>query len=276
MELTAVVDANPAARRRARWHLPGVRVLGSHARLPATYGALVAVPDRAVPGCARALAGQIDPRTRVVLHASGALPAAVLEPLRARGRTLASLHPLMTFARGDGPRVSLTGVAAAVEGDPAGVRVARRLARQLGLVPFALAAEDRARYHALAALAANFTSVLIAAACGELSRLGPSRRWSRRALEPLVLQAVRNVLATGDLSRLTGPLVRGDVDTVAAHARALPSALSRVYDSIARLAVEMLHEEGRLGLEAAQGLTTALTNPCLYDSVAVVRLREEG
>lgn len=182
----------------------------------------------------------------------------------------------MTFSRGDGPLIPLSGVVAAVEGEPQGVRAARRLARRIGLVPFTLAAGARPRYHALAALAANLTVVLIAAACAELSGLGPSRRWARQALAPLVGEAVRNALATGDLSRLSGPLVRGDAGTVAAHVRALSPALSQTYGCVARLAVEMLQREGRLDSEAAAKLESALTNPGLYDSFAVVRRREEG
>lgn len=274
--LSGVVETDAAARTRARRCLPGVPVLGQSAALPASPGVLVAVPDQAVGTCASWLAGRVGPAARVVVHTSGALPASVLAPLRGAGRQVASLHPLMAFARGDGAPVSLAGVAAAVEGEPRAVGAARRLARRIGLAPFALAAADKPLYHALAAVASNLTLILVAQACDGMSRLGPTRAWVCRALAPLVHEATRNALATGDLSRLTGPLVRGDVTTVGSHLAVLPAGLAAAYASVARLAVERLARDRMLTPETAVGLDGALTNPRLCDSVAVVRRGEEG
>lgn len=274
--LAGLLDASPQARRRARRCLGGVPVLGPADALPAAWGVLLAVPDQALGSCAAELASRLGPEARVIVHTSGAQPAAVLDELRRRGRALASLHPLMSFARGDGSLLPLAGVAATVEGDRRGVRLARTLARRLGLATVVIAAADKPLYHALAALAANLTSALVAAACEELTGIGPSRGWARRALAPLVLEAVRNVLATGDLSRLTGPLVRGDTRAVRTHLASLPPGLAAAYESVARLAVAGLQREGRITPETAAGLDAALTSPRLCDSFAVVRRGEEG
>ncbi|MGV8040953.1 MAG: DUF2520 domain-containing protein [Thermoanaerobaculaceae bacterium] len=244
--LAGLLEASAQARRRARRCLPGVPVLGPADALPAARGVLLAVPDQRLGSCAAELSGRLGSETRVVVHTSGVQPAAVLEVLRGRGRALASLHPLMSFARGDGPLLPLAGVAAALEGDTRGVRLARTLARRLGLATVVIAAADKPLYHALAALAANMASAMVAVTCEELARIGPSRGWARRALAPLVLEAVRNVLATGDLSRLTGPLVRGDARTVRTHLASLPPGLAAAYESVARLAVAELRREGRI------------------------------
>lgn len=272
----AVVEANAAARRRARRCLPGVPVLRPADPLPAARGVLVAVPDRALEECAAALAGRLSADTKAVVHTSGARPAAVLAALRGKGRALASLHPLMTFPRGDGPLVSLAGVTAAVEGDPRGLRAAGALARRLGLSAVVIAAADKPRYHALAALAANLLPALAAAACEGLAGIGPGKGWAQRALAPLVLEAVRNVLATGDLSRLTGPLVRGDAATVQAHLASLPPQLVPAYVELARLAVYRLRRDGRITPATAAGLDAALTCPDRCGSVPLVRFGEEG
>jgi len=274
--LSAVVDADPGARARARRCLPGVAVLAPGERLPSAWGGLLAVPDSAIAACAAGLAARVGRELRLAAHTSGVLPAAVLEPLRAPGRSLAALHPLMAFGRGDGPLVPLAGVAAAVEGDPRGVRHVRALARRLGLAPVSLPARHKPLYHALAALAANLAPALVAAAARELAGLGPRPGWERRALAPLVLQAVRNVLETGDLSRLTGPLTRGDAATVRTHLEALPDCLAEAYASAARVAVEGLRRDGRITPETASALDGALTNPVRCGSVLLVRLGEEG
>ncbi len=274
--LAGVCEASAPARRRARRCLRGVQVLAPDERLPLAWGVLVAVPDQALGSCAAELASRLGPEIRVVVHTSGAQPAAALDELRRRGRALASLHPLMSFARGDGPLLPLAGVSATVEGDARGVQLARGLARRLGLVTVAIATQDKPLYHALAALAANLTSAMVAAACEELAKIVRAKGWAHRALAPLVREAVGNVLATGDLSRLTGPLVRGDVDTVRSHLANLPPGLAAAYELVARLTVAGLRREGRISLETAAGLDAALTSPRPCGSFAVVMRGEEG
>ncbi|MCU0293853.1 MAG: DUF2520 domain-containing protein [Thermoanaerobaculaceae bacterium] len=276
LPVVAVVDPAESARRAARRWLPGVPVLASTDALPGSGGVLLAVPDRLVATCAAELAGRLRPEVRVVLHTAGALPAEVLKPLRARRRSVGSIHPLMAFSRGGGPLHPLAGVTAAVEGDTAAVRTALSLARSLGMRGFRIAAGAKPLYHATAAVAANLVHVLVAAACSELSRVGPSRRRAAEALRPLVLEAVTAALASGDLSNLTGPLVRGDVATVRSHLRVLSPDLAAVYTRVAGLAVRRLEGDRLISPETAVALATALTNPNSCDSVGFVRSGEEG
>ncbi len=274
--LAAVVETDEAARRTARRWLGGVPVVGSRGPLPGSWAVLLAVPDRQVGPCAADLASRLGPEVRVVLHTAGALTAEAMAALRSRRRRVGSFHPLMTFSRGGGALQALAGVSAAVEGDEAAVRAAMALARRLDMRAFRLAAEARPLYHAAATVAANLTSVLIASACSELARLGSSRRWAGSALRPLVLQAVTATLAAGDLSRLTGPLVRGDADTVHTHLEVLSPDLAAAYVEVARLAVRGLEKEGLISPETAVALARALTNPYACDSVGGVRSGEEG
>lgn len=276
MPLVEVVEPGESARRTARRWLPGVPVLGSFRVLTGSRAVLLAVPDRQVAACAAGLAGRLGPEVQVVLHTAGALTAEVLAPLRTRRRSVGSLHPLMVFSRSGGPLQRLAGVTAAVEGDAPAVRAALSLARSLGMRGFRITSDAKPLYHATAAVAANLTHVLVAAACDELARVGPSRHWAAGALRPLVLQAVAAALASGGLSSLTGPLVRGDVATVRAHLRALSPDLAAVYTRVAGMAVRELERDGLISPETAVALATALTNPNSCDSVGFVRSGEEG
>lgn len=275
--LVAVVEPCAAARRTARRWLPGVPVRCSLHVLPTSRAVLLAVPDRAVAACAADLAGRLGPEVRVVLHTAGVLPAGVLAPLRSRWRSVGSLHPLMAFPRGGGPLQPLAGVTAAVEGEAPAVRAALSLARSLGMRGFRITADAKPLYHAAAAVAANVTHVIVVAACGELARVGrPSRQAAAKALRPLVEQAVAAALASGNLSSLTGPLVRGDVGTVRSHLRVLSPDLAAVYARVAGLAVHELEREGMISAGTAMALASALTNPNSCDSVGLVRSGEEG
>ncbi|HMJ32870.1 MAG TPA: DUF2520 domain-containing protein [Baekduia sp.] len=158
---------------------------------------LLCVPDAEIAGAAACIT-----RGRLVGHCSGATTLAPLAP----HADAFSLHPLMTVTAAG---ADFAGAAAAVAGTTERARAAARdLATALRMRPFAVADGDRAAYHAAASMASNFLITLEWAA----ERLGPV---DRAALAPLVHATVDNWLAHGPQAALTGPIARGDEDTVA-------------------------------------------------------------
>ena len=196
---------------------------------------LLCVPDGQIASAAEALGGP-----RLVGHTSG---ATTLDFLLAAGHEAFSLHPLMTVPRGAGPE-QLAGAPAAVAGStPRALRTARALAGAAGMRPIEIADEDRAAYHAAASVAAN---LLVALEDGA-ERLMASAGAGRDALVPLVRAAVEAWAAQGGERALTGPIARGDDDTVArqraAVAQRTPDLLP-VFDALAD-ATRRLAERGR-------------------------------
>ncbi|SDT18055.1 pantoate--beta-alanine ligase [Actinopolymorpha singaporensis] len=192
--------------------------------------ALLCVPDESISAvCAEVAAGTDLPP--YVGHVSGATGLDALESAARRGAQTFRLHPLQTIPA---PGTSLTGVPAAVTGStPAAAEVARTLARRLGMVPFDLAEEHRAAYHAGAVLASNFVLALAETAADLLTRAGVKD--ARAALTPLVLSTAANWAGAGPAA-LTGPIARGDEETVRAHQAALADLapeLSPVYTALA-------------------------------------------
>ncbi|MDQ2984091.1 MAG: DUF2520 domain-containing protein [Actinomycetota bacterium] len=163
---------------------------------------LLCVPDAAIAE----VAGSIEPGPWIA-HVSGATPLATLEPHRRRF----SVHPLQSFMVDRGPE-QLDGAYAAVSGE-ADEAVAHgvELARVLGLEPFELDDGDRALYHAGASVASNFLVTLHAAAVELVSSAGVPPE----ALEPLMRRTIENGF------QLTGPIARGDWETVEAHLAAI-------------------------------------------------------
>jgi predicted short-subunit dehydrogenase-like oxidoreductase (DUF2520 family) len=160
---------------------------------------LLCVPDAEIAGAASLIA----PR-RLVGHCSGATS---LHPLVPHERF--SLHPLMTVTAAG---AAFTGAGAAIAGSsPLALALARDLARALGMRPFEVADEDRAAYHAAASIASNFLVTLEAAA----ERLAATAGADRDVLVPLVRATVENWAALGPERALTGPVARGDEETVA-------------------------------------------------------------
>jgi predicted short-subunit dehydrogenase-like oxidoreductase (DUF2520 family) len=178
---------------------------------------LLCVPDTAIAEVARGIE-----RGPWVAHVSGASPLAALDPHERRF----SVHPLQTFTRRRGAE-QLDGAFAAVTGESEAARERGFwLAQLLGLRPFALADEARPLYHAGAAIASNYLVTLHRVA----SELFCGAGAPAEALVPLMRRTIDNGF------ELTGPIERGDWQTVEAHRRAIRAAapeLEPMYDVLA-------------------------------------------
>jgi predicted short-subunit dehydrogenase-like oxidoreductase (DUF2520 family) len=159
---------------------------------------LLCVPDSAIAEVARA----IEPGPWLA-HVSGGTPLSALDPHTRRF----GVHPLQTFTRRRGPE-QLDGAWAAVTAETDDGRgLGFELAEILGLRPFELEQEDRAIYHAGAAIASNYLVTLYRAA----SELVEAAGAPPDALEPLMRRTIENDF------ELTGPISRGDWETVERH-----------------------------------------------------------
>lgn len=166
---------------------------------------LIATPDTVVADVAAA----IRPGRAVVAHVAGSLGLDVLAPHDRR----AALHPLMSLPDAEIGAERLTGGWFAVAGDP----LVADLATALGGRTFEIADDDRALYHAAAAVASNHLVALL----GHAQRLGASVGVPADALMALALGSAENALALGPAAALTGPAARGDEATLVAHRDAI-------------------------------------------------------
>ena len=191
---------------------------------------LLCVPDAAIPAAAAAIA----PRDGLLVgHCSGATGLDALAPHEAFG-----LHPLMTVPAG-APAGVLRGAGCAIDGTTArALGAARELADRLGMRATTVAPEDRAAYHAAAAIASNFLVTIEAAA----ERLAATAGIERAQLAPLVRASVENWAALGPQRALTGPIARGDRATVERHRAAIAERaadLLPLYDALANATREL-------------------------------------
>jgi predicted short-subunit dehydrogenase-like oxidoreductase (DUF2520 family) len=179
---------------------------------------LLCVPDAVIRDVARDLV----PGPGWIAHVSGGTPLAALEPHERRF----GLHPLQTFTRARGPE-QLDGAFAAVTAEtPEARERGFELARLLGLKPFELAEDARPLYHAGAAIASNYLVTLHRVA----SELFRSAGAPPEALVPLMQRTIENGF------ELTGPIERGDWETVEAHREAIRATrpdLEALYDVLA-------------------------------------------
>ncbi|MGD0440125.1 MAG: Rossmann-like and DUF2520 domain-containing protein [Acidimicrobiales bacterium] len=202
----------------------GVQVEGPLGRADdpssAAYGAdvlLITVPDREIAGVASAVR---PVRSTVVAHCSGALGLDVLAP----HERVAALHPLVTLPDpAVGAERLCSGCYFAVAGDQAVADLVRALGGQSLQIP----TNARVGYHAAACVASNHLVALL----GQVQRMAASVGLPLEAFLPLARGALDDVCRLGPAAALTGPVARGDINTIEGHRRVLDPEELGGYDA---------------------------------------------
>jgi predicted short-subunit dehydrogenase-like oxidoreductase (DUF2520 family) len=215
---------------------------------------LVTVRDAQLDGALGFLSTAPLSSEAVVLHASGSAEPSGLAALRTAGHPCGTFHPLVALSDPTHAPQTLRGAWIGVDGDDAARQVSERLAAAVGAHVLRIPPGEKPRYHAAAVFASNFPTVLMGLAEELLRDVGIPADVARQALHPLFASAVENMRRGGGAAALTGPIVRGDVDTIDGHLRALrahPDTLD-AYRALSHAALRWLREsdsgagEGRL------------------------------
>ncbi|GAB4009287.1 Rossmann-like and DUF2520 domain-containing protein [Nocardioides ultimimeridianus] len=246
-EIVAVAGESDASRRRAADLLPGVPL-----HKPTTVARkadllLLTVPDDMLSNVVTMLSESGALRAgQYVVHTSGAHGLAILEPAARVGARAVALHPAMTFTGTAVDLDRLTGCVFGLTAGPLERPLAERLVNDLGGRATWVPEEMRTLYHAGLAHGANHLVTLVSEAMGILAAAGVDD--TAGTLRPLLQAALDNALTQGDAA-LTGPIVRGDIKTVAAHVREIertrPDTLPS-YVALARATLSRAVTDGRV------------------------------
>ena len=235
-------------------------------RLPREGIVFLAVPDGAVSEMAARIAGMHPSPKLSFVHLSGALgldALAAIEP-----NPVGSFHPLQSFPFYR-DQAAFRGITIAIDATtPALLRALQQLARRLGARPRKVADAERVRYHAAAVYASNFVDAVIAEAVHELEAIGWTEAEATTALMPLVEGAVENIRRKGVVRAMTGPIRRGDEETVSHHLQAVERP--DLYRILGSIALEIAQAAG-LEPAAARRVRRALTR-----DVAATRRRKRS
>lgn len=221
----------------------------------------LAVPDDAIAAaCDEILARRPSLKGQIVLHSSGALPAAILAPARQAGAGIASVHPVMSFPRRE--IVPLNHVLFGIEAEHrrALARI-RAVVQAIGGTPFVIPSGSKALYHAAGTLASPLLVSLIAAAERTARHAGLNPQDASKLVTALAQATVSN-LATragaGDSKpssrewNWSGPFARGDAGTIQLHLEALDAhpVLAQAYRALAVNALGELPVKQKHKMEA--------------------------
>lgn len=210
---------------------------------------LLAVPDDLILELALSLQRQVNfSPAQTLIHFSGVHAAAIMRDSMTAAATL-SIHPLLPFASRQLASEKLTDCPCALEGDQASLLLGETLISAFGGQPFRIASSHKALYHASACIASNFLVSLLASATELLAECGLAQPQATALLLPLVQASLDNVAQFGPQQGLTGPIVRGDAGTVAAHLAALQKSapqLLPLYQVLGNKTIELAQAASRL------------------------------
>jgi predicted short-subunit dehydrogenase-like oxidoreductase (DUF2520 family) len=257
----AAVASRDSERRAAFCRLvPGARpFIDAIALLDEVELIVLAVPDDAIPEVIEPLrlyGGQ------AMIHTSGLLGADALEPALAAGSHVGAFHPLVSFTADVERSVeALAGATVALEADEFLMTLLADLAEAIGGRPVRLPRGSKPLYHAAAVMASGGLVALLDAVVRLGAGAGIDEAGSLALYGRLLEQTLANARAVGVAAALTGPMVRGDAGTVAAHVAALEARapdLLDLYASLARREIAIAEDRGALSTERRDRVLSAL------------------
>lgn len=182
---------------------------------------MLAVSDDQIgPACA-ALVAEGRQTGSIVFHCSGALGSTLLLPASQAGASVASVHPIRSFADPGQVAASFDGTYCGVEGDALALAFLTPALIAIGARPVPIDPAAKTVYHAAAVFASNYLVTVLDASLRAYQAAGIPEAVARELAGPLITETVANVLRLGAAPALTGPIARGDMATVARQQQAV-------------------------------------------------------
>ena len=209
---------------------------------------LLGCSDNQLAACANALSnsGLINASTSV-FHCSGALSSEVLQPLKSVNASVASIHPIKSFADPKQAITDFAGTYCGMEGDSAALRQLEPAFIALGAVLFALNANTKTLYHTASVMACNYLVALQEVSLQTFAQAGVERELAMQILLPIVRGTVDNIFRLGSAQALTGPIARGDYTIVERQLTALAHwqpAYAALYQQLGQVAYTLSIQQG--------------------------------
>lgn len=210
---------------------------------------LLTVPDDAIESVCNDLSqNKVFTQGQIVAHCSGALSSEVLASARdICGAKIASAHPLQTFSTAQSSIDAMPGTYWFCEGEATAVAALSSMITTIGGIPNVIPTDKKVLYHCSSVIACNYLVSLmdIALTTAEAAGLDPQLAW--QALSPLIQKTLVNVGSLGTTDALTGPIARGDLNTVKMHIDALNKTdpkLAHIYKQLGDWTVQLAVQKG--------------------------------
>lgn len=224
---------------------------------------LITTSDHAIETVCESISQTLTADT-VVSHCSGALSSDILSSAKDQGCVIASSHPLNTFPNLSASLALLSnanhGTYLYCEGDNKALEVLTPVFKHAGFNTVEIASRAKTAYHTACVFACNYLTVLmnVSLQTAELEGIDKKQFW--QAIQPLVQSTLSNISEHGTTQSLSGPIARGDTQTVSSHLGLLNnnSDISDIYLKLGAQALNLAKQQGKLSEEKLDALETLL------------------
>lgn len=235
-DLQDVLTRSQASAQAAVDFIGAGHAAGSHEALRPASVWMLAVSDDRIAEVARQLASTGEWKGAVVFHCSGAKASSELEPLRAAGALVASVHPVRSFADPRQVADAFDGTFCGVEGDADALALLNPAFAAIGARVVTIDASAKTVYHAASVFASNYLTTVLDAALRAYQAAGIPADVARELARPLATETLANVFRLGPEMALSGPIARGDAATVTRQQAAVEAwdpATGVLYEALA-------------------------------------------
>ncbi|TAK74793.1 MAG: DUF2520 domain-containing protein [Gammaproteobacteria bacterium] len=200
----------------------------------------ITTPDDLIQGmCEELVSARLIKAGAIVVHCSGLLSSDVLKSAKKAGYSIASLHPIKSFAQLDENIASFAGTYCGVEGDLEAVSVLTHLFKSIGGNVFHISKENKSLYHAACVIANNYLVTLHYQASQCLHAASVDEQIAKEIVSMLMMNSLTHLQKLNHQAALTGPLQRGDVNTIKIHLESL-SKTPLIHDIYSQLGIATL------------------------------------
>jgi predicted short-subunit dehydrogenase-like oxidoreductase (DUF2520 family) len=251
-KVISIYDKSPAALKRTIPYTGGKACLKPLEALQKADCILITTPDDAIASACQDIALSPSIKDKFIFHMSGAGGLDLLDAAKKAGALVASIHPLQSFSSIDQAIENIPGSYFGITADRKAETLAKKIVRDLGVIPIVISSNQKPLYHAAACFASNYLVTLMNVVESIYKSIGIHEKDAKKAYLPLVYGSLKNIENSGAVSALTGPIARGDCGTVKKHMEAIHKNLPRysaLYSNLGLSTMEIARLKGTLKAE---------------------------
>ena len=261
-QVIAVSSRSQTSARKLAQTVSGCRAFNNNQDVADTAELIfITTPDDTIASVASEIQWH---RGQSVVHCSGALSTDILESAKKLGAQVGAFHPLQTFAGVKQAIENIPGSTFAVEAEEPLLNTLKDIATALDGHWIELKANDKVVYHAAAVIACNYLVTLVKLAADLWQSFNIPQSQATQALLPLIRGTIHNIDTVGIPQCLTGPIARGDIETIKKHLDALQEvapALLSTYQELGRQTIPVALAKGKINQHQAEELQAILKQP---------------
>lgn len=243
-----ILNSSPGSTREAVAFIGAGTPAITIEELPASDLYMIGCPDDSIRQCCARLADStLSFDEAAVFHLSGALASSELDPVRQKGASVASVHPVMSFADPAKAISDFDGTWCGLEGDDSALALLEPAFESIGAGCFRIEAPGKSLYHAASVMACNYLVTLEELSLQTFEAAGIGRETALQILAPILRGTVENILALDTTKALTGPIARGDVSIIERQVRNLEQwnpEVAAIYRGLGMATADLSEKQG--------------------------------